>query len=85
MTWRRTARLAVGLACLYLTVLGFLVGVAVERIRFDATRASVLDRLTKAEHRVRARLMDLEGDLGPFVTARGPAAGRDTTPVKPGS
>ncbi len=33
-----------------------------ERVRFDARRAAVLSRLTAAEHQMRARLMDLEGE-----------------------
>ncbi|HEX2501990.1 MAG TPA: hypothetical protein VHO73_11075 [Methylomirabilota bacterium] len=60
MTRYRVPALLIGFACLYLTVMGFLTGTMVERMRFDARRSSVLSRLTKAEHQVRARLMDLE-------------------------
>jgi hypothetical protein len=62
VTSRRAAVLAIGFACLYLAVMGFLAGTMVERMRFDAQRSAVLSRLASAERQVRARLMDLEGD-----------------------
>jgi hypothetical protein len=71
----RASLVAMAFACLYLTALGFLVGIVAERVRFDARRAAVLGRLTTAEHQVRARLMDLEGEVGAFVHARSPLAG----------
>jgi hypothetical protein len=59
---RRRHRLAVivGIVCLYLAGIGFLSGVLVERMRFDARRATVLEHLTTTEQRLHARLMDLE-------------------------
>jgi hypothetical protein len=59
---RRRRRLAVivGIVCLYLAGVGFLSGVLVERVRFDARRAAVLERLSTTEQRLHARLMDLE-------------------------
>lgn len=86
MTNRRAIRLVIGFACLYLAAVGFLAGVVVERLRFDARRASVLGRLTAAERQVRARLMDLEGETGLLVRARarGARAG-DEPSAGPGS
>jgi hypothetical protein len=50
----------VGLGCLYLACVGFLAGVCVERIRFDAHRTAVLTQLGATNQRLHARLMDLE-------------------------
>jgi hypothetical protein len=69
MTRRRAVSLAIAGACLYSTILGGLVGITVERIRFSAERASALSRLASAEHRVRARLMDLEKQAEPPARA----------------
>jgi hypothetical protein len=78
MPRRRVLPVAVGLGCLYMTVLGVLVGIAMERIRFDAHRASVLSGLTTTERQVRARLIDLEGVRNPLVSTELPGAnGRD--------
>jgi hypothetical protein len=45
---------------LYLTVLGFLTGMVVERIRFDRQRASLLQHLAATHERLHTHLMDLE-------------------------
>ena len=50
----------VSLGCLYVAGVGFLAGVCVERIRFDAHRTAVLTQLTTTNQRRHARLMDLE-------------------------
>lgn len=60
MTRRHRLAAIVGIVCLYLAGVGFLSGVLVERVRFDARRAAVLERLTTTEQRLHARLMDLE-------------------------
>ena len=60
MTGRRALFLAIMAGCFYSTALGVLLGIVVDRIRFDAERAAVLSRLTTAERQVRVRLMDLE-------------------------
>jgi hypothetical protein len=46
--------------CLYLTVLGFLTGMIVERVRFDRQRATVLQHLAATQERLHTDLMDLE-------------------------
>jgi hypothetical protein len=74
MTGRRRISLAIGFASLYLMILGFLAGVVAERVRFDARRAAVLSRLTAAEHQMRARLMDLEGETERSGRARAQGA-----------
>jgi hypothetical protein len=50
----------IGLAGLWLAVMGFLGGMVVERIRFDQQRTSVLTRLSAAQARLHDRLMALE-------------------------
>ena len=50
----------VGAGCLYLVVLGFLIGMVVERMRFDRQRAAVLQSLTAARERLHIHLMNLE-------------------------
>ena len=56
--WRRRF-LKIALA-LYLLAMGFMVGVAYERMRFDADRKAVLDRYNEMVRKVRAHQMDLE-------------------------
>jgi hypothetical protein len=56
---RRRRALALGLG-LYAVTIGFLAGMLLERVRFDEARASVLARVTMAEQRLHARLMELE-------------------------
>jgi hypothetical protein len=82
MISRRALSVAIVGACLYSTALGVLLGIVVDRIRFDAERAALLSRLTTAEHQVRARLMDLEGQTGLFIPP-GPQAA--DTRDRPGS
>ena len=60
MSARLRLSMIVGLGGLYLAVLGFLCGVVVERIRFDLQRTATVTRLTEAEERMRARLMEIE-------------------------
>jgi hypothetical protein len=82
----RPRLLVIAFACLYVTALGFLAGIAAERIRFDTRRAAVLSRLTTAEGQVRARLMDLEGEAGALARTRARAALRSDEPAAgPGS
>ena len=50
---------SLGLA-LYTLVLGLLGGMLVERIRFDRARIRTFERFEAAEHRLHARLMELE-------------------------
>ena len=52
--------LVVGLVGMWLTLMGFLGGMVVERIRFDRHRTSVLYRLHSAEARLHDRLMAIE-------------------------
>ena len=61
---RRWWVLGVGLG-LYAIAMGFLSGMLLERVRFDADRASMLTRVTMAEQRLRSRLMDLERHRAP--------------------
>jgi len=61
---RRRRALALGL-CLYAIAMGFLAGMLLERVRFDAERAAVLTRVTMAEQRLHARLMELERHRAP--------------------
>jgi len=56
----RPLTVVVGLGCLYVAGVGFLAGVCVERIRFDAHRTAVLTQLTATNQRLHERLMDLE-------------------------
>jgi hypothetical protein len=50
----------VGAGCLYLVVLGFLIGMVVERMRFDRQRTAVLQSLTATQERLHIHLMNLE-------------------------
>jgi hypothetical protein len=59
MTGRRVPPV-VGVVGMWLALMGFLGGMAVERIRFDQHRTSVLDRLRAAESRLHERLMAVE-------------------------
>jgi hypothetical protein len=59
MTRRRLAVL-MGAGGLYLSILSFLTGVVVERVRFDRDRNSVLQRLAATQERLHTHLMDLE-------------------------
>ena len=61
---RRRRVLALGLG-LYAIAVGVLAGMLLERVRFDAERAAVLTRVTMAEQRLHARLMDLERHRAP--------------------
>jgi hypothetical protein len=61
---RRRRVLALVLS-LYAVAVGFLSGMLLERVRFDAERAAVLTRVTMAEQRLHARLMDLERHRAP--------------------
>ena len=61
MTWKRAT--VVGLAAFYLVSLGFLGGMAAERMRFDVARSEILTRLTEATSRVKGRLMMFEREL----------------------
>lgn len=63
---RRWWVLGVGLG-LYAIAMGVLSGMLLERVRFDAERASMLTRVTMAEQRLRARLMDLERHRAPLL------------------
>lgn len=58
MGWRAIALAAA--AAGYLVVIGFVGGVAVERIRFDAHRQSAVKRLDEEKERLRARAIALE-------------------------
>ena len=71
-TWRRTA-VAAGLA-LYLIGLGFLGGMAAERIRFDQERTARLHRYDEALGRWHAFLMqaELEPGASHSLAARSP-------------
>jgi hypothetical protein len=57
---RRGLGILMGACCLYLTVLGFLTGVVVERVRFDRQRTTVLQRLAATQERLHTYLMNLE-------------------------
>jgi hypothetical protein len=56
--WKRGLLLA--LAAAYLLGMGFIAGVAFERMRFDGARAAVLDRYREAVRRVHEHQMDIE-------------------------
>jgi hypothetical protein len=53
-------RFIVTVAALYLLVVGFLGGMIVDRVRFDASRSVLLTRLEQDTHRVHERLMAIE-------------------------
>lgn len=72
---RRPIVVAVGLVGVWLAVLGFLVGMVVERVRFDGRRAVVLGELARDARRVRAYLMDLEQHAGRMQSPIHEAAG----------
>jgi hypothetical protein len=57
---RRKLGFLIAAACLYLTVFGFLTGMAVERVRFDSQRSALLQHLAATEERLHTHLMDLE-------------------------
>ena len=54
---RRALALALGL---YAVTVGSFAGMLLERVRFDEERAAVLARVSMAEQRLHARLMELE-------------------------
>lgn len=56
--WRR--RILSVVVGLYLVILGLVVGMVVERFRFDAARAEVLADYTRATSQLHERLMVLE-------------------------
>jgi hypothetical protein len=56
---RRRRALALGLG-LYAVGMGFLGGMLLERILYDRERTTVLARVTQAEQRLHARLMEIE-------------------------
>lgn len=56
--WRR--RLLRALLALYLIGLGFVMGVIVERWRFDSARKAVLDRYNEVVRQVRSHQMKIE-------------------------
>jgi hypothetical protein len=53
-------RFIVTVAALYLLVVGFLGGMIVDRVRFDASRSVLLTRLEQDTHKVHERLMAIE-------------------------
>jgi hypothetical protein len=53
-------RFIVTVAALYLLVVGFVGGMIVDRVRFDASRSVLLTRLEQDTHRVHERLMAIE-------------------------
>jgi hypothetical protein len=57
---RRRLRFLIAAGCLYLTGLGFLTGMIVERVRFDRQRSIVLHHLAATQERLHTHLMDLE-------------------------
>ncbi len=65
---RRCIRIGAVLITAYALALGVLVGMAMERFRFDRNRAVVLREYEEKTARVRRWLMELEAD-----TARGDA------------
>jgi hypothetical protein len=78
---RMGIRLGVVLITAYALALGILVGVVMERFRFDRDRAAVLREYEEKTARVRRWLMQLETD-----TARGdalPAASRSSNKTEP--
>jgi hypothetical protein len=60
MTRRRRLAVIVGAGALYLVGIGFVSGIAVERMRFDGKRAAVLARLTSTQARLHGHVMELE-------------------------
>jgi hypothetical protein len=56
--WRR--RLLHALLTLYLILVGFALGVIVERWRFDSARKEVLDRYNEVVRQVRSHQMKIE-------------------------
>jgi hypothetical protein len=60
MTARARRAILAGFVVLYLSGVGFLCGLAMERMRFDGHRAAVLASLAAAQTRLHARLMALE-------------------------
>jgi hypothetical protein len=64
----------------YLAGVGCLVGVAVERVRYDRARAEVIGRYARALETTRAALMQLEREAAPVA----PALARSSeTPARP--
>ncbi len=61
--WRLTA--GAGLLALYLCVLSFVIGVALELARFDGRRAEELRRYQAATTALHRRLIDVEVAAGP--------------------
>jgi len=59
MTRRELGFLIAG-GSLYLTVVGFLTGMVVERVRFDRQRATLLQHLAATHERLHTHVMDLE-------------------------
>jgi hypothetical protein len=59
MTRRELGFLVAG-GSLCLTVVGFLIGMVVERIRFDRQLATLLQHLAATHERLHTHLMDLE-------------------------
>jgi hypothetical protein len=57
---RRGLGFLIAAGCLYLTGLGFLTGMVVERVRFDRQRGILLQRLAATQERLHTHLMDLE-------------------------
>jgi hypothetical protein len=53
-------RFIVTVAALYLLVVGFLSGMIVDRVRFDASRSVLLTRLEQDTRRMHERLMAIE-------------------------
>jgi hypothetical protein len=58
-----------GLLGLYLLGLGYLVGIAVERMRFDGARATRLAELDTATSRLRGHLMLFEKHTRPAMAS----------------
>jgi hypothetical protein len=56
--WRRGLLRAA--LVVYLVAMGFMAGVAFERMRFDGARKAVLDRYNEMIHKARATQMNLE-------------------------
>jgi hypothetical protein len=57
---RRGLGFLIAAGCLYLTGLGFLTGMVVERVRFDRQRGILLQHLAATQERLHTHLMDLE-------------------------
>ena len=60
MMTRRGLGFLIVAGCLYLTGLGFLTGMVVERARFDRQRGILLQHLAATQQRLHTYLMDLE-------------------------